>query len=127
MAVIVGTVTGVQLLSGNPNGVGGHKVYLCSVSFPAYTGAADTMSINGVSAAISAKVRDGKTRAMIAGAVPVRAHPGVDTAGQAVYVGTLTISTDALTGNLTDAAQTELTATTGVSAGVGVLVTVLET
>ena len=115
MAVIVGTVTGVQLLSGNPNGVGNQKSYLCSVSFPAYTGSADTFSITGVSAAISAKARDGKTRAMIAGVVPMRAHPGTDAAGQAVYLGTLTISTDALTGSLTDSAQVELTATTGVS------------
>lgn len=126
MATISGTVDGVQLVSGNVNGVGGYKVYLCTCSFAAYTGSTDSMDIPGVGAAISAHVRDGKTRALVAGVIPVRAHAGLDTAGQAVYAGTMTISSDSLLGNLTDAAQTELTTSTACS-GVGILVPVLET
>ena len=126
MAVIEGTITGVQLVTGNPSGVGAYKGYLITVSFPAYTGASDTINIAGVSAAIAAKVRNGKTHAMVAGAVPVRAFGGQDAAGQAVYAGTLTISSDALTGSLTTAAQVEITATTGVTTGVGIFVPILE-
>ena len=125
MGTIHGTVDSVQLVSGNPNGVGGYKVYLCECSFGAYT-SSDSMDIPSVAATISAHVRDGKTRALVAGVIPVRAHAGQDTNGQAVYAGTMTISSDTLAGNLTDSAQTELTSVTACK-GVGILVPVLET
>ena len=124
MATIHGTVDSVQLVSGNPNGVGGYKVYLCECSFAAYT-SSDDMDIPAVAATISAHVRDGKTRALVAGVIPVRAHAGQDTNGQAVYAGTMTISSDTLAGNLTDSAQTELTSVAACK-GVGILVPVLE-
>ncbi len=125
MAVQAATITGVQLISGNPEGAGARKVYLLTLDFPAYTGASDTSIVNAVAATISAHVRNGKTNAMIAGVIPFCAFPGQDTAGQAVYLGTPTISSDTLPGNLVNAAQTELTATTAVT-GVGILVAVTE-
>ncbi len=125
MAVATGTLTGVTLVAGNPSGVGGYKTYLCTYSFPAYTGASDSATVTGVAAAIAAKVRSGKTMAMVAGAIPVRAGGGLDTNGQAVYIGTCTISTNDLTFNLTDAAQVELTSATA-SQGVSLLVPILE-
>lgn len=124
MAVIHGSITGVQLVTGNPEGVGAYKGYLLTVSFGAYT-SSDSMDIPNVAATIASHVRNGKTMAMVAGAVPVRAFAGMDTNGQAVYAGTLTISSDTLTGNLTDSAQTKLTSATA-SQGVGVFVPILE-
>lgn len=125
MALITGTLTGVQLVTGNPNGAGNYKTYLCSYSFPAYTGASDSATVTGVAAAIAAKVRNGKTMAMVTGAIPVRAGAGVDTNGQAVYFGTCTISTADLTFSLTDEAQVELTSSTACQ-GVRILVPILE-
>jgi hypothetical protein len=125
MSLATGTITGVQLVGAPPGGAGAYKTYLLTVSFPAYTGASDSATITGVAAAISAHVRNGKTMAMVAGAIPVRAHAGLDTSGQAVYIGTCTISTNDLTFNLTDSAQTELTSATA-SQGCGLLVPILE-
>ncbi len=126
MATIHGTIDSVTLVSGNPNGVGGYKVYLCECSFGAYDSSADDMDIALVAATISAHVRDGKTRALVAGVIPVRAHAGQDTNGTAVYAGTMTISVDTLAGNLTDSAQTEAVGDYTACSGVGILVPVLE-
>ncbi len=126
MAVIEGTLKGCTLVSGNPNGVGGYKVYLCTYSFPVYDSSADSGTVLLVAAGISAKIRDGKTRAMVAGVIPVRAHAGTDTNGVPVYFGTCTISSTALTFDLTDAAQTEAAGDYTASSGVGLLVPILE-
>ena len=125
MATVTGSLSGVQLLSGPPAGLPGYKVYLCEYNFGAYTGASDSGTVTGVAAAIAAKVRSGKTMAMVAGAIPVRAHAGYDTNAQAVHFGTCVISGSDLTFNLTDSAQTELTTSTA-SQGVGLIVPILE-
>jgi hypothetical protein len=126
MAVIEGTLQGCTLVSGNPNGVGGYKVYLCTYSFPVYDSSADTGTVLLVAAGINAKLRDGKTRAMVAGVLPVRAHAGQDTNGVPVYFGTTTISTTSLTFSLTDEAQTEAVGDYTASSGIGLLVPILE-
>ena len=126
MAVVHGVITGVQLVTGNPAGVGAYKGYLITVNFGVYDSSADTMDIPDVAATIAAHVRNGKTMAMVAGAIPVRAFPGRDTAGNEVHAGTLVISSDKLTGDLTDAAQTEPVGDFTASTGVGVFVPILE-
>lgn len=112
MAVASGTITGVSLLRSKEGS--GRKAYLLTVNFGAYTGASDTASISGVGAAILAKTRNGKT-VTLRGAVPI--GPGYDTANQAVYftgtsVQAATVSSDDLTGQLSNAAGTELTSAT---------------
>lgn len=112
MAVASGTITGVSLLRSKEGS--GRKAYLLTVDFPAYTGSSDTASIAGVGAAILAKTRNGKT-VTLRGAVPIA--PGKDTAAQDVYfTGTAvlaaTVSSDALTGQLSAADGTELTSST---------------
>src|SRR4051812_38357737 len=100
MTVQAGTITGVSLVTSNVSGVGLMRGYLLSVSFPAYTGSTDTFTIAGVSAAITARTHKAGTNALVSTSVPVCVGPGVDTNGQAVYIGTCTIATDALNGNL---------------------------
>lgn len=140
MGTINGTVTGVSLASGNPAGIHGtvsttsyiRKVYLCTVDFPIYTGSTDTMTVTGILTAINSAVRDGKTRTLRAA---VCAFPGIDTAAQAVYAegasvaaGTIAnpTTTGDMSGNLTDAADTELTSSTA-STGMGIMAFVDET
>lgn len=125
MTLQAGTIDGVQLLSSS----GLQKTYELSCSFPAYTGSSDSMTVLALAAAINGKVRNGRTFACVSGAVPLRGGPGFDTNGQAVFFGTQTLAgassiTD-VTGNLTDSAQTELTATTACT-GVKLIVTGLE-
>lgn len=125
MSVIAGTITGVTLVRAPVPGGGARYSYLCTVNFAAYTGSSDSGSIVGVGAAIAAFVKDGKTLTLCAGAIPVCVNPGQDTAGQDVYIGTTTISTADITFNLTDAANSEVTSTTGVTTGVELLVPVV--
>lgn len=125
MAVASGTITGVSLLRSKEGT--GRKAYLLTVNFGAYTGSTDTASISGVGAAILAKTRNGKT-VTLRGAVPMAA--GYDTASQAVYftgtaVQAATVSSDDLTGQLSNAAGTELTSATA-SKGVEICVIVDE-
>lgn len=125
MSVISGTIKGVTNVRAQLNT--GRKAYLLAVDFGAYTGAADTAQIVGVGAAILATTRNAKT-VTLRGAIP--AAPGYDTAAQAVYfTGTAaqaaTVSSDDLTGQLSNAAGTELTSATA-SKGVEILVIVDE-
>lgn len=129
MTVQAGTINGVTNVYGNFEGAGKRKAYMLAVSFPAYTGSTDTFSIAGVGAAIAASTKNGKGNppTLIAG---ICAGPGLDTNGQAVYATggsgqAITVSTDALTGNLSDNTATELTSATA-SQGVLILVTVDE-
>ncbi len=130
MTLRTGTLQGVSLVAGDPSSTSGYKTYLLTYSFPAYTGSGDSATVLDCAGAISTRMRDGKTRAMVAGVIPQRAGSGVDTAGQLVYVGTCvlagTSSITDLTFNLTDSAQVELTSSTA-SSGVPILVQVLET
>lgn len=133
MAVASGSIKEIKLLDTANAGVGTtslrdkREVWLLSVEFPnAYSGAADTASITGVGAAIKAKTNDGKTRTLRCG-IPGAA--GADSNNQAVFftgtaVQAATVSSDDLTGQLSDATGTELTATVGASRGVKVLVSV---
>ena len=125
MATQKGTIRAVTQLHNDAVGPG-RATYLCAVDFPAYTGSTDSGQIDGVCAAISAKIRDGKTRSFLSSCVPTCLGRGLDTNGQAVFIGATTISTNDITFNLTAAdGTTELTAATA-SSGVQLLVTVLE-
>lgn len=113
MATINGTILGVSLL----NASGARKTYELTCAFAAYTGASDTASVTGIGAAIAAATRNGKTNTLRA-CIPAGA--GLDTNSQAVYFGgasvqAATISSDNATGNLVDAAGTELTSSTAAS------------
>jgi hypothetical protein len=121
MTVQAGTINGVTLVSASFAGLEARKVYMLSVSFPAYTGASDTCQIAGVGAAIAAATKNGKTNTLRWGAP---GPAGQDTAAQAVYatgtaVNALTVSSDALTGQLSDKTGAELTSAT---ASYGVMV-----
>jgi hypothetical protein len=123
MAVINGTITGVTLLRAK----GSRKTYHVTAAFGAYTGAADTATITGIGAAIATKTRNGKTNTLRAVA-PMAA--GSDTNAQDVYFGgtavqAATISSDDATGQLNNAAGTELTTATA-SVGVEVIAVVDE-
>lgn len=125
MAVISGTITGVSLLRSKEGS--GRKAYLLTADFAAYTGASDTASLASVGATILAHTRNGKT-VTLRGAVPIAA--GKDTAAQDVYfTGTaaaaLTVSSDDLTGQLSNSSGTELTSSTA-SKGVEICVIVDE-
>lgn len=125
MATISGTITGVSALRSKEGS--GRKAYLITADFAAYSGGSDTAAISGVGAAILAHTRNGKT-VTLRGAVPAAA--GYDTANQAVYftgasVQAATVATDDLTGNLSNAAGTELTSATA-SKGVELCVIVDE-
>lgn len=136
MATIAGTIRTVNLLHRAEKGAGTStrdmtEVWEVSADFAAYTGSADTASLAAVGAAISARVRDGRTRTLKWGA-PM--YSGADANNQAVdFCGTsvaaLTISTDDFTGELCDVntVSTELTATSGVTKGVGIAVGVIVT
>jgi hypothetical protein len=143
MTVQNGTIQGVTLASGNPAGatalngatVLGLKSYLLTVSFPAYTGSTDSMTVTGCLTAINNSCRDGKTRTLLA-AIP--AFPGLDGAsppqgvvptGTSIFAMAVsnTTTTGDLAGNLSDASGTELTSTTGTTNGCGIIVTVAET
>jgi hypothetical protein len=121
MTVQAGTINGVTLVGSNFGGLEARKVYMLSVSFPAYTGSSDTCQIAGVGAAVATATKNGKTNTLRWGAP---GPAGQDTAAQAVYatgtaVEAMTVSSDALTGQLSDKAGTELTSST---ASYGVLV-----
>lgn len=125
MAVASGTITGVSLLRSKEGS--GRKAYLLTVNFPACTGATDTASIADVGATILAHTRNGKT-VTLRGGLPIA--PGKDTNGQDIYftgasVLAATVSSDALTGQLSAADGTEVTTSTA-SKGVEVCVIVDE-
>ena len=125
MATQKGTIRAVTLVTTDAV-ASGRATYLCALDFPSYTGSTDSGQIDGVCAAISAKIRDGKTRTFLSSCVPTCVSRGKDTAGQDVFIGAVTISTNDLTFNLTAAdGTTELTSSTA-SSGVQLLVTVAE-
>jgi hypothetical protein len=131
MATITGTIRGCNNVSKAFQAAGTTvkdmtEVWLVTADFAAYTGSTDDAALALVSATISARVRDGRTRTLKWGAP---AFSGADTTNQAVdFCGTavaaLTISTDSLTGELcaVNTVSTEVTSTTGVTLGVGILV-----
>jgi len=100
MATIEGTIVGVSELARGYTGIAGNafNVALVHVNFPAYVASADSYNIAGVGAAITASSKRGKTTTI---KQAMNAGPGKNSAGTAVYAGAPTVSTDALTGNLT--------------------------
>lgn len=136
MATISGTIRGCDLISKDFQGGGTTtrsmvEVWLVTADFAAYTGSGDDAALALVSATISARARDGRTRTL-RWAGPCVA--GTDANNQAVdfcgaSVSALTISTDSLTGELcsVNTISTEVTATSGVTLGVGIMVCVTVT
>jgi len=136
MATINGTIRGINLVNKAFSGSGTTtrdktEVYLVTCDFGAYTGSSDDATLPAVGAAITARVRDGRTRTL-AWAGP--AMCGADANNQAVnFCGTsvaaLTISTDDLTGELctVNTVSTEVTATSGTTVGIGIMVAVFVT
>jgi hypothetical protein len=136
MATITGTIRGCTNVSKAIQGAGTTvkdltEVWLLTADFAAYTGSADDAALALVSATISARARDGRTR-VLKWAAP--AFSGADANNQAVdfcgaSVAALTISSDSLTGELcsVNTISTEVTATSGITYGVGVLVGVIVT
>jgi hypothetical protein len=124
MATINGTITGVSLLRAKAD----LKTYLVTCDFAAYTGASDTASVTGLGAAILAHVRNGKTMTLKSvqciGAGKDTANTDAYFTGASVWAAT--ISSDDATGNLSVAAGTEITSTSGTTKGVELAVTILE-
>src|SRR5882757_10272338 len=116
MTLIAGTIQGITLVSGNPEGFGARKAYLVTVNFGAYT-SADSGTVTGVGAAIAAQTKLGKTNTLRDACC---AFPGADTNAQLVYIDRPVVSTDALTFNLSTNAGVELTSATA-SVGVGLI------
>ena len=125
MALQKGTIKGASLVYKDPTAQG-RATYLVSADFPAYTGASDSGQIDGVCAAITARIRDGKTRTFLSSCVPTCVGRGTDTNNQDIFIGAVAISTNDLTFNLTAAdGTTEITSSTAAT-GVQLLVTVAE-
>jgi hypothetical protein len=123
MAVIAGTIRGLTCVSRVFTGFGSREGWLITADYAAYSGAADTASLVGIGAAIDATCRDGKVSTLRSGAC---AFPGADTAKQLVFftgtaVQALTVSSDNLTGQLSDATGSELAAATALDSELGII------
>ena len=109
MSVIAGTIKGIQLLQGPWSGTGRHAA-LVTVTFPAYTASSDTTNVAAVGAAIAARRRDGKTVLL----KDVTESQAGKQGATEFYLDTLAVSTDAITGELSDIDGTEIDAPNGV-------------
>jgi hypothetical protein len=123
MAVIAGTIRGLTCVSRVFTGFGSREGWLITADYAAYSGAADTASLVGIGAAIDATCRDGKVSTLRSGAC---AFPGADTAKQLVFftgtaVQALTVSSDNLTGQLSDVTGSELAASTALDSELGII------
>ena len=107
MATITGTKKNVAIIQRARGPFGTLGVYAVTVDFAAYTGSTDSGALADVGAFISASVRDGKTRTLRSAFCAAAGSDGT----QAVYVGDCTVSSDAMTFNLTDSGSSELTST----------------
>jgi hypothetical protein len=126
MATISGTIRDCSCLYKEEHaGHGTRELWLVTADFGIYEDSADDAALAAVGAAIDATARDGKT-STLRGAVPVQA--GDNGAGTGAYftgatVPALTVSSDALTGELNNASMTELDAAAGCK-GLGIAVIV---
>lgn len=116
MTTVAGNILDCACLHKEENAVGGtRELWLVACSFGTYSASADDASLADVGAAIDATARDGKS-STLRGALPVE---GALTAASAVAyftgatVQALTVSSDALTGELNNAALTEVDAASG--------------
>src|SRR5512143_81993 len=111
MTTQAGTIGNCSLISAEVNPYGGTRVTCrLTADFPAYTASSDDATITAVSTAIQNMRRNGKTFTLRGGFTMI---PGTDGA-QAIYfsgasVSACTVSTAALTGNLTNASCSEFT------------------
>ncbi len=111
MAVVDATLKGIHLLREPHNGASGRHLAEVFVTIAAYEDSADTWSCAAVGAAIAARRKDGKT-VLLKSVCEGQAgrHGTVEFFGD-----TLAVSTDAITGELSNDAGTELDAASGVS------------
>lgn len=100
-----GTIKGIMLLREPTDGASGRGVAEVFVSYPAYTASSDTTTVAAVGAAIAAIRRDGKTVTL---KDVTEGQAGMDTAGLEYFNDTLAVSTDAITGELSDVDGTEI-------------------
>jgi len=102
---------------------GNEKTYLVTANFGTYAAAADSGQLANVGAAIAARVRNGKTLTLRS------AHgcgPGVDTVGNDIFFGAMTVSSDSLTFSLTNVDRSTEVGDFTRAEGVAALVTVTE-
>jgi hypothetical protein len=131
MATINGIIRSCNLLRRAEKGAGTSvrdqtEVWEISADFAPYTGAADDAAILLVTSEVNARARDGKTRTL-KWAAPLFA--GADANNQAVdlcgaSIAALAVSGETISGELcsVNTVSTEVTATSGVTKGVGVAV-----
>lgn len=118
MATVQGTVQGIKLVSANPHGAEASgvvcsKTYLVTLSHASAT-AGDFGSISNLQTAIGNATGNGRTFTI---RKAMRAHPGVDASGAAVYItGTVTAGS---TAGLVDYALGGVTAAAAVNASTG--------
>lgn len=123
MATIAGTIGNVSILAREKNPAGGARgLARLAVNFAAYTGSGDDAAVNAIPTAIANSLRNGKT-ITLRGAATL--YPGSD-AAQAVYFGGASVSAATIsganaTGNLTNAAGTELTSSVATTVPVTIL------
>lgn len=126
MATIEGTIAAVVELGRSYTGIASNafNFALIHVNFPAYVGSTDSYNIAGVGAAITSSSKRGKTTTI---KQAMNAGPGKNSAGTAVYAGAPTVSTDALTGNLTQVdLSTEIDVPLGTTVPIKILVAYTE-
>lgn len=114
MAVIAGTIKGITLSSDPHSGAPGRSEAEVFVTYPAYTASSDTTTVAGVGAAIAAARRDGKTVTLCPNSGVLQGKAGLH-GSTTFFNDTLTVSTDAVNGELADSASTEIDAPNGVS------------
>jgi hypothetical protein len=110
MAAVVGTIKGIKLVGEPFAGTGRHYAEV-AVTYAAYSASSDTTNVAAVGAAIAARRRDGKTvtlKDVTEGQTGM--HGGVE-----FFNDTLAVSTDAITGELSNSGGTEIDAASGVS------------
>jgi hypothetical protein len=111
MGAVAGTIRGL-VLSGEPfaGATSRHRAEVF-VTYPAYTASGDTTTVAAVGAAIAASRRDNKTVTLVGVCDGQSGLQG----GVEFYNDTLTVSTDAINGELSDIAGTEINAASGVT------------
>ena len=110
MSAVAGTIVGIQLLKEPYDGDSGRGVAEVFVEYGAYEDGGDTSTVAGVGAAIAAMRRDGKTitlKSVCEGQCGLQG-------GVEFFNDTLTVSTDAINGELSDTDGTEIDAASGV-------------
>jgi hypothetical protein len=114
MAAIAGTIKAIQLIGEPFDGSTGRYNAQVFVTYPAYTASSDTTTVAGVGAAIAAVRRDGKTVTLAADSGVCQSQSGLQGTTQ-FYNDTLTVSTDAVNGELSNVSGTEIDAPSGVT------------